>query len=113
MKRSATQRSRWEIIFDILQVIAEEGKKEEGKLKKTRIMQRAYLDWRNFQKHFNFLLEHGFIACADEGDHYFLTETGRDLRKRLMELEDMLANSSIRQKISGSNNSKDLYRRKF
>jgi predicted transcriptional regulator len=45
-------RSRWEIILDVLKAI-----QENNKAKKTYIMQRAYLDWRNFERYFSFLLE--------------------------------------------------------
>ena len=77
-------RSRWEIIQDLLKVT-----KEENRAKKTRIMQRAYLDWRNFQKYFDFLLEMGFIANCDS-DSYELTEKGEELRKRLDQVDEIL-----------------------
>jgi predicted transcriptional regulator len=82
-------RSRWEIILDILKVI-EVG---EGKAKKTRIMQNAYLDWRNFQRHFGFLQEQGFIGKNEDsggGISYYLTEKGIDLMGRLKDVEKML-----------------------
>jgi predicted transcriptional regulator len=82
-------RGRWEIILDILRAISE----GEGVVKKTYIMQKAYMDWRNFQKHFNFLLEHGFIDKREEpgeGKFYVLTEEGKNLQKRLMEVKKAL-----------------------
>jgi predicted transcriptional regulator len=82
-------RSRWEIILDLLTVIA----KGEGRVKKTRIMQNAYLDWRNFQRHFGFLQEQGFIGSTVDpkgGTSYYLTEKGMDLMHRLEEVEKML-----------------------
>ncbi len=82
-------RSRWEILLDLLKVVAE----KEGRAKKTRIMQNAYLDWRNFQRHFSFLQEHGFVGNnSDPGDgtRYHLTERGKDLLQRLKEVEQML-----------------------
>ncbi len=82
------ERSRWEIIEDILLVLM-----GEEKSKKTRIMQRAYLDWRNFQRYFDFLLEEGFmVKCnnhEDEG-YYELTERGKELLKRLKNVRDIL-----------------------
>jgi len=51
-----SERSKWEIILVILEVI-----RAEENAKKTRIMYMAYLDWRNFMRHFNFLLEEGYI----------------------------------------------------
>jgi predicted transcriptional regulator len=91
MRRRKVIRSRWEIILDILRALFEEG----GVAKKTHIMQKAYLDWRNFQKHFNFLLEQGFVAERDEeleggGKEYYLTEEGRNLLKGLSEVEEAL-----------------------
>lgn len=83
MKR---ERSKWELISDILKVIREEEKAE-----KTRIMQRVYLDWINFQKYFDFLLDEGFIArCNPIPDQYELTEDGRYFLKRLIEISEIL-----------------------
>jgi predicted transcriptional regulator len=83
-------RSRWEIILDILKVTSE----REGRARKTRIMQNAYLDWRNFQRHFSFLLEQGFIGNHDDlkgGTSYYLTEKGMSLMQRLKEVEKLLS----------------------
>ncbi len=82
-------RSRWEIILDTLRGISEEG----GKAKKTRIMQKAYLDWRNFKKYFDFLLEHGFIEEVQAGgasSEYRLTEKGKAIMQKLLEIERLL-----------------------
>ena len=82
------ERSRWEIIEDMLIVLI-----SEEKSKKTRIMQRAYLDWRNFQRYFDFLLEEGIIVkCNDLGEegYYELTEKGKELLKRLKNVRDIL-----------------------
>jgi len=78
-------RSRWEIILDILKVT-----QEEEKAKKTRIMQRAYLDWRNFNRYFDFLLQEGFIAKCNPEECYVLAEKGGILLPRLMEVGEML-----------------------
>jgi len=70
-----SERSKWEIILDILEVI-----RAEQKAKKTRIMYMAYLDWRNFTRHFNFLLEEGHIMkCNPDNECYKLTLMSRDL----------------------------------
>ncbi len=92
MKR---ERSKWEIISDILQVIH-----EDGKVKKTRIMQKAYLDWRNFRRYFDFLLTEAFIAeCNPDTGYYELTEKGRNLSKRLKDVAEVLdLNGSYRTK---------------
>lgn len=80
------ERSRWEIIHDILAVAL-----EEKKAKKTRIMQRACLDWRNFKRYYGFLIEENLLAnCNPEKDCYVLTEKGKDLLKRLKEVDELL-----------------------
>lgn len=78
-------RSRWEIIQDLLKVT-----KEEKKAKKTRIMHKAYLDWRNFQRYFGFLLEEGFIENCDS-NCYALTKRGEEMIKRLDQVDEMLS----------------------
>ena len=78
-------RSRWEIIQDLLKVT-----KEEKKAKKTRIMHKAYLDWRNFQRYFGFLLEEGFIENCDL-NCYALTKRGEEMIKRLDQVDEMLS----------------------
>lgn len=79
-------RSRWELIRDILMATL-----EEEKVKKTRIMQKAYLDWRNFNRYFDFLSKDGFITKCDPDEFYTLTEKGRDLLKRLKNVEEILS----------------------
>jgi predicted transcriptional regulator len=80
------ERSKWEIILDILKVT-----KEEKKVKKTRIMQKANLDWRNFSRHFDFLIEENFIVeCNPEKSCYELTENGENLLNKLKEVNEIL-----------------------
>jgi predicted transcriptional regulator len=79
------KRSRWELIYDVLKVTY-----EEKKSKKTRIMQRAYLDWRNFQKYFELLIDKGFIAkCNNVPDNYEITEKGMKLLERLRKVDEI------------------------
>ncbi len=80
------ERSRWEIILDVLKAI-----QEESRPRKTRIMQRAYLDWRNFERYFDFLLEEGFIAREGSTSdvYYKLTEKGQGILTRLQEVNDI------------------------
>lgn len=86
-------RSKWDVILDILKVI-----QEEEKVKKTRIMQRAYLDWRNFQRYFDFLLAEGFIAkCNPIPEYYEITEKGRNLSEKLKGVAEMLDSSPIKR----------------
>jgi predicted transcriptional regulator len=83
-------RNRWEIILDILKIT-----KEEKKVKKTRIMQKANLDWRNFQRYYNFLIEENFIVkCNPENDCYMLTENGGNLLNKLKEVGEVLRERS-------------------
>ena len=90
-------RSRWEIIYDILKETSREEKKSGGYARKTRIMQAAYLDWRNFNRHLTFLMENGFIGCQEE-DCYYLTERGRDLLDQLREVRNTINESSKEQR---------------
>jgi predicted transcriptional regulator len=84
---SGKKRNRWEIIQDVLKVML-----DEKKANKTRIMQRACLDWRIFQKYFDFLLEEGFIArCSVEVGKYELADKGRNLLERLKDVDNMLS----------------------
>ncbi|MCX9011926.1 MAG: hypothetical protein OIN66_12480 [Candidatus Methanoperedens sp.] len=79
------KRSRWELIYDVLRVTS-----EEKDAKKTRIMQRAYLDWRNFKKYFELLLEKGFIVkCNSPPDGYKITEKGLELLERLRNVDEI------------------------
>ena len=90
MRREA--RGRWEILMDILLAMKREMA-NEGAVKKTRVMQKAHLDWRTFQKHFNFLLEQGFIVCiTDESteERYLITERGEDLLRKLEDVRRIL-----------------------
>ena len=90
MRSELNPRSRWDIIRDILDVIATSG----NRAKKTRIMKKAYLDWRNFQRHFGFLIEGDFIEQIEDpsrGTVYGLTERGKDLKSKLMDLGTLVS----------------------
>ena len=79
-------RSRWEIILNMLYVI-----KKEKKIKKTRLMQKAHLDWRNFKKYFDYLLEKKFIIESNpDVNSYSLTEDGIELLDRLKKVNELL-----------------------
>lgn len=78
-------RSRWEIILDLLKTTL-----REKKAKKTHIMQKTNLDWRNFNKYFPFLLEEGFIAEYTNEKYYKLTEGGIELLERLEKVNELL-----------------------
>jgi len=79
-------RSRWEIILDLLEVM-----REEGKISKTRIMQKASLDWNSFGRYFNFLLEEGFLSeCNPEEGYYTISKNGEELLRRLKGVKEIL-----------------------
>lgn len=79
-------RSRWEIILNILHVI-----KTNKKIKKTRLMQNANLDWRNFNKYFEYLLENEFVEESNpDKNKYSLTEDGVELLDRLIKVTELL-----------------------
>lgn len=80
------ERSRWEIILVILHVI-----QKEKNIKKTRLMQKAHLDWRNFKKYFDYLLEEKFISESNSDENSFsLTENGVELLDRLKKVNELL-----------------------
>jgi predicted transcriptional regulator len=90
MAKGLNPRSRWEIVLNILDVIVREKKRA----KKTRIMKMAYLDWRNFHRHFGFLTQAGFVKEIDDpsvGVYYELTKKGTELREKLKEVELILS----------------------
>lgn len=80
------ERCRWMIILDLLTVTL-----EEKRARKTRIMQKACLDWRNFQKYFTFLNKNDFIRLSPvEERSYEITEKGVELMNRLKEVDEMI-----------------------
>ncbi len=80
-----TGRSRWKIILDILKVV-----QRSSNGRKTYIMKNANLDSKNFVKYSDFLMETGFMALCDQDNSYLLTEKGRELLRRLNEVEGLL-----------------------
>jgi predicted transcriptional regulator len=81
-------RSRWETIEDMLAVLT-----EEKSVKKTRIMQRACVNWRDLPRYFDFLIEENFIAKSSNpgAGSYVITERGRELLKRLKSVKEILS----------------------
>ena len=53
-------------------------------------MQKAYLDWRNFNRYFDVMLNDGFIVKCNPDEDYMLTDKGKDLLKRLKDVDEML-----------------------
>ena len=85
-QKSQRIRSEWEIILDILSATA-----KNKNTKKTRIMQNAYLQWKNFDKYFTYLIEKGLVEkkSSDE-DNYELTEKGDELLEILNRVNKIL-----------------------
>jgi len=83
---SRNERSRWKIIQDILKVAF-----DEKKAKKTRIMHMAHLDWRNFKRYYDYLMEEGLLAnCDPENEFYMITDKGKKVLDKLNELDEIL-----------------------
>lgn len=83
---SMKERNMWKIIQDILQVTL-----DEKMSKKTRIMQRAYLDWRGFKRYHGYLMEQGLLEhCHPDIECYMITDKGKDMLCKLKEVEWML-----------------------
>ena len=54
-------------------------------------MQKAHLDWRNFKKYFDYLLEKKFIIESNpDVNSYSLTEDGIELLDRLKRVNELL-----------------------
>jgi len=85
-QKSQRMRSEWEIILDILSATS-----KNKNTKKTRIMQNAYLQWKNFDKYFTYLIEKGLVEkkSSDE-DSYELTEKGDELLGILNRVNEIL-----------------------
>lgn len=85
---SRKERSRSEIIRDMLSVTM-----EERKPKKTRIMQKTCLNLKSFRRYFEKMLEEGFISQINSGSgRYEVTEKGRDLLNKLKEMDELMPN---------------------
>lgn len=84
--KSQRMRSEWEIIMDILSATA----KNEN-TKKTRIMQSAYLQWKNFDKYFTYLIEKGLVVKKNyDEENYELTGKGDELLGILNKVDRIL-----------------------
>jgi predicted transcriptional regulator len=80
-----SKRSRWELIYDVLKITYEEKRSN-----KTRIMQRAHLDWRAFKKYFEVLIDKGFITkCISIPDNYEITEKGMKLLESFRKIDEI------------------------
>ncbi len=77
-------RNRWLIMHDVLKVM------QEDEVNKTHIMRRADLDWRNFKRYFDFLLEKKYIHRTADG-RYMLNDNGRQLLEKLKDINGMLS----------------------
>ncbi|AIJ06094.1 hypothetical protein JH146_1252 [Methanocaldococcus bathoardescens] len=82
-KNKRYKRSPFEVIFEILHTI------KEGEQIKTRIMYAANLDWRNFSRYMDFLIDKEFIK-KNKDDKFELTELGKKLYFYLCELFEII-----------------------
>jgi len=84
--KSQRMRSEWEIIMDILSATA-----KNKNTKKTHIMQSAYLQWKNFDKYFTYLIEKGLVERKKSDDvNYELTAKGDELLGILNKVDEIL-----------------------
>lgn len=84
--KSQRMRSEWEIILDLLSATA-----KNKNTKKTRIMQSAYLQWKNFDKYFTYLIEKGLVEKKNsDEENYELTEKGDELLGILNKVDEIL-----------------------
>jgi len=77
-------RSRWEIIREILKIT-----QAEKDAKKTRIMNKAYIDSKNFKKYLEFLMNENFINRTND-DKYIITSDGKELLKKLDDIKAVM-----------------------
>jgi len=77
------KRSKWEITYAILKAL------QNGETSKTRIMYKAYLDWRNFTKYIEFLMDKGIVVEKD-GGKLEMTEKGEKVLKIMEELVELI-----------------------
>lgn len=81
-----SERNRWKIILDLLRLI-----NDEKKIKKTRIMNKAYLDWNNFNRYLEFLVNEKYIMRnLEESNVYEITDNGIHLLEKLKDVEAIL-----------------------
>ncbi len=53
-------------------------------------MHLSYLDWRNFKRNFEFLLEKGLIAVTED-KRYKVSEKGQEYLERFQKLQKVLS----------------------
>ena len=72
--------------MDILRVTAKNNNN-----KKTRIMHGAYLQWKNFDKYFTYLIEKELVKENNSDEkNYELTDKGIELLHRLNKVDELL-----------------------
>ncbi|MEM2071095.1 MAG: winged helix-turn-helix domain-containing protein [Archaeoglobaceae archaeon] len=72
------RRSRWEIVFEILECV------ERGIKGKSRLMHATNLDWRIFSRYISYLEKENYLVY---NDGYEITEKGRELLRKLREIQ--------------------------
>ena len=88
-KSGRRNRTRLEIILDILLLI-----ERRGKAKKTWIMYGANLSFRYLNRYLTYLLDSKLIEKviipSSKSEYYELTEKGRNVAKALQEVKEMI-----------------------
>jgi predicted transcriptional regulator len=90
-----TGRSRWEILLDVLKVV--QGSKNA---KKKYIMKKANLDSNNFKNYISFLVQGGFISIDDQETGYEITEKGKELLRRLNDVDGIMGKTGSKREES-------------
>ncbi len=93
----AAKRCRLEIAHDILSAV-----QQEKNPRKTRIMTKSFLDWRNFERYFSILLTEELIAKSNTiEESYIITDKGNILLKDLKRFIEMKHMNSNLKSIDG------------
>ena len=86
------RRSKIEVFADVMKVVA-----EEGEIRRTRIMYRAYLAWKVLKEALDFLEDKGILRSQvnKSGTFVRLTDEGYGVLRRLNELEEVFTKPAI------------------
>ncbi len=80
---ASQRRGRMDIIATILQIAINEG------VKKTHIMFRANLSYKQLQAYLDLLIEKDLLEVSQEGSLYHTTSKGHAFHSKYMELRKM------------------------
>jgi predicted transcriptional regulator len=82
------RRSKLEVLLDILRVV-----REEGQIRRTRLMYRANLAWKVLRESLQLLAKNDLIRVEEDGDvsYIVLTPKGHALMQKFDEVESVFA----------------------